>query len=139
MGKLPSFERASIQDHKQQRFWQIILPIVLFSALIAVAGGLTVFAGAESDRLWADISIIWLLLPVLVISLILLALLAGSVYLMARLLAVTPNFTRKVQNLFHRIEKGTRKAADSAVKPVLWILKLQNNISKFWINLKQGR
>lgn len=139
MGKLPPFERPSIQDHKQQRFWQIILPIVLFSALVAVAGCSIVFAGAESDRLWADISIIWLLLPVLVGSLILLALLVGSVYLMARLLIIVPNFTRRVQNLFHRIEKGTHKAADSAVKPVLWILKLQNNISKFWINLKPGR
>ena len=136
MDKLPPFERSSIKQHQRERFWQIIAPLVLFSLLIAAAGGFTVFAGGENDRLWADISIIWLVIPVLIFSLILLVVLAGSIYLMARLLKITPNFTRRAQTLFYRIEKGTRKAADFSVKPVLWIKQFKSRLRDFMIYIK---
>lgn len=131
MGKIPPFERPSIDLHNRQRFWQIIFPIVIFSLLIITAGGFTVFAGVENDRLWADISVIWLVIPVMMFSLILIAVLAGLIYLMTRLIKMTPNFTRRVQLFFSRIEKGTRRVADSSVKPFFWIQQFKDSVRKF--------
>jgi hypothetical protein len=139
MGKLPPYERPSIDQHNRQRFWQIIFPIVLFSLLIIIVSGFTIFAGAVSDRLWADISIIWLVIPVLMFSLVIIAILAGLIYLMTRLTKVTPNFTRRVQNLFSRLEKGTRKIADSSVQPILWVEQFKYSMRKFLNTVGLGK
>ncbi|HCC78145.1 MAG: hypothetical protein A2X25_04935 [Chloroflexi bacterium GWB2_49_20] len=128
MEKLPPFDRPTLRHHRQQRFWQIQLPIVLVSLLIGAAGGYTILAEGAQDRLWADISTIWLVAPMLFFALFLLAVLVGMIYLLYRLTKATPIFTRRVQNLFLRIEKEARRAADSAVKPVLWIHQFQSGL-----------
>jgi hypothetical protein len=128
MDKLPPFDRPTLRHHRQQHFWQIQLPIVLVSLLMGVAGGYTILAEGAQDRLWADISIIWLVVPLLFFALFLLVVLVGMIYLLYRLMKGTPIFARRVQNLFMRIEKETRRAADSAVKPVLWIHQFQSGL-----------
>lgn len=135
MEKLPPFDRPGIQKHKHQRFWQIIFPIVLFSIFLGVVGVFTVLAGAGIDRLMADISIIWLVIPILFSALILLAVLVGLIYLVSRLLSITPVYTRKVQSFFVRIEQGTRKITSSIVNPILWINQLGGRIQNFFRNI----
>lgn len=136
MEKIRAFERTSLHRYRRQRFWQIIFPILIFSLLIGVAGVITVFSSASSDRLLADISIIWLVIPVLVFSLIILALLVGLVYGMSKLISITPGYTRRAQDYFSRVEVGTRKIADSSMKPVLWLQKLNTKVKEFLDNLK---
>jgi len=134
MEKLPPFDRPGIQKYQHQRFWHIIFPIVLFSLLLGVAGGFTVLAEASTDRLMADISIIWLVIPLLFSALILLAVMVGLIYLVTRLLIITPTYTRKVQNFLVRVEQGTHKTTTSIVKPILWINQLGGRIHKFFQN-----
>lgn len=128
MDKFDPFDKPSLQNHRRQRFWQILLPIVLFSGLIVVAGVFTVAADGVQNRLWADASIIWLVLPMLFVALFLLVILIGLIYLLYRLTKGTPRITRKVQNIFTRIEQGTSRAANSAAKPVIWIHQFQSSL-----------
>jgi len=128
MDKLTPFDRPSLQIYRRQRFWQIILPIVLFSLLIVVAGGFTIIADGELNRLWADVSIIWLVAPLLFLALILLVLLIGMIYFLNKLTQGTPRITRKVQNIFTRIEQETCRASNSVVKPVVWIHQFQSGL-----------
>lgn len=128
MDKLPPFDRPTLRHHRQQRFWQIQLPIVLVSLLMGGAGGYTILAEGAQDRLWADISIIWLVLPVLFFALFILLILVGMIYLLFKLTKGAPNVSRRAQNLFMRIEKETRKGADSAVKPVIWIHQFRSGL-----------
>jgi hypothetical protein len=41
------------------------------------------------------------------------------------LLQVIPPYTGKAQGFFERISSGTRKLADGAVKPAVWIQQMQ--------------
>jgi len=121
MDKLTPFDRPSLRSYRQQRFWQIILPIVLFSLLIVAAGGFTIIADGGLNRLWADVSIIWLVAPLLLLALLCLVVLIGMIYLLYKLTIGTPRITRKVQTIFIRIEQETCRASNSVVKPVIWI------------------
>ena len=49
---------------------------------------------------WAAISTIWIVIPIMIVSLIFLALLAGIIYLFARLLGITPIYTNRRRILF---------------------------------------
>ena len=126
MDKFTLFDRPSLRIYRRQRFWQIILPIVVFSLLIVVAGGFTIIADGELNRLWADVSIIWIVAPVLFIEIVLLAILIGMIYLLYKLTKGTPQITRKIQNIFTRIEQETCRASNSAVKPVVWTHQFQS-------------
>jgi uncharacterized membrane protein YciS (DUF1049 family) len=136
MNKYPPFDRPTLRLHRKQRFWQIIAPIVLFSLLIMAAGWMTVIAGNSQNRLWADVSIIWLVAPLLSVLLVLAVVLVGLIYLLARVTKGTPNITRRIQHLFYRMEKETRRAANVAVKPVLGIQQFQSGLKKLfdWFN-----
>ncbi len=126
MDKLTPFDRPSLRNYRRQRFWQIILPILLFSLLIGVAGGFTIIADGELNRLWADVSIIWIVLPLLFLALFLLAILIGMIYLLHKMTKGTPRVTRKIQTIFTRIEQETCRISNTSVKPVLWINQFQS-------------
>lgn len=128
MDKLVPFDRQSLRNYRRQRFWQIIFPIVIFSLLIGLAGGFTVGAGKELNRLWADVSIIWMVLPMLFLAFFMLVILVGMVYLLYQLTKGTPRITRKVQNFLTRIEQETCRAANSVVKPILWVHQVQSGL-----------
>lgn len=112
---------TSYQSHRQQFIWHILLPVLFAVALIVVAGVLTVTQNTDQTHLWSDISIIWLLIPLLIFSLVFLVVLATLIYAIDRVLKVFPIYTYRAQKLAKRVKQGTRRAADAAVKPVLFI------------------
>ena len=78
--------------HRREVFWQIVVPLgvgILF--VIALAGGLIVFEVGDAS-LWADISLIWLIMPVLLMALIPLALLLAMIYLLVIILRDLPPY-----------------------------------------------
>jgi hypothetical protein len=120
----PPVLSPTVRAHKRQFFWQILLPILLVVLLGLAAGGLVIaatFSGSGSPRLWADVSIIWLIAPVLVLALGLLAVLVFLVYGMVKLLQVTPRYTGKAQGFFAQVAAWARKIADGAARPFVWV------------------
>ena len=64
---------SSLQRHKKQRFWQIMAPILLGGLVTLAAAVLMVLAltgtvGGISLSQYADTSLVWLILPVLVLG-----------------------------------------------------------------------
>jgi hypothetical protein len=118
---LPKPVHESYIRHRKQRTSQIILPIVLaailFVAMIVLVNIATFRDNGDVGR-WAAISTMWIAIPVCITGLIFLALLVGLVYLMARLLGVTPIYTGKAQDFVHKLAIRIRRAADVTVKPV---------------------
>lgn len=129
MDKTTPFDSPSLVKYRRQRFWQIIFPIVLFSLLIGVAGGFTIIADGSLNRLWADISIIWIVAPLLFIALFFLVILIATIFLLYKLTKGTPGITRKVQTLFTRVEQETCRASNSAVKPIIRIHQFQSGLN----------
>jgi uncharacterized membrane protein len=120
--QLPHPEHYSYQLHRKQRSVQIILPVVL--SVLAMIGMIVLisFATFTSDgdvSRWAAISTIWIIIPILLAGLILLAILVGLIYLMARALNALPHYTGIAQDYVYLAQGYITRAADMVVKPVI--------------------
>ncbi len=120
---LPKPVHASYQRHRRQLIIQIILPMViaalLFVAMIVLINLATFRSNGDVAR-WAAISTIWIVIPIMIASLIFLAVLVGLVYLMKRLLNITPVYTGIAQDFVHKLMIRIRLLADKLVKPVIF-------------------
>ena len=119
--------------------WQIILPIVLTSllivALIVVINIATFREGGDVAR-WAAISTIWIVAPLMILMLIFIALLGGLVYLMQRLLNITPTYTGLVQDYVYLAVSYIKRATDALVQPVLQLNGILASLIAFFEKMK---
>ncbi len=114
-------DRPSIHRHKRQFAWQILVPAIVAALIIIAAAVFVITRGTSTDRVAADISVMWLIIPVVVMLLVLLALVAGLIYGTAMLTRIIPQYSVKVQDFLKAVERGTRKMADGTAKPFFWI------------------
>jgi heme/copper-type cytochrome/quinol oxidase subunit 2 len=133
--KLPQPVHETYKRHRKQLMWQIILPItltvILCVALIVLINVATFRDGGDVGR-WAAISTIWIVVPIMIGSLIALALLGGLVYLMAKLLHIMPTYTGMAQDYVHIAVGYVKRGADAVVKPVFLIDGLGASIKAFF-------
>ncbi|HLO31118.1 MAG TPA: hypothetical protein VK249_18360 [Anaerolineales bacterium] len=125
----------SYRRHRRQLTSQILLPIVLtailFVALVVLINISTFRASGDVAR-WAAISTMWIAVPVFIAGFIFLALLAGLIYLLARLLGIAPIYTNLAQNFVHKLAIRIRLAADASVKPVIFLDGIGASIKTFF-------
>jgi hypothetical protein len=113
---------VTLRKHRREVLWQIGLPLAIGVLLVLVAGGGVIYAGASGAGdvgRWMSISLIWLIIPALVLTLLVTVVMAAFAYGLIHLLGVLPGYTRQVQDIFVVIESRVKKAADAAVEPVL--------------------
>ena len=136
---LPHPVHESYKRHRKQLVWQIIMPVVLTSllivALIVLINIATFRDGGDVGR-WAAISTIWIVIPIMLGLLIVLALLAGLVYLMKKLLNVTPTYTSLAQDYVYIAEGYIKRATEAIVKPVLQLNGILASINAFFERMK---
>jgi hypothetical protein len=120
---LPKPVHESYKRHRRQLMSQIILPMALtglvFIGLIVLIS-VSTFSGNGDVARWAAISSMWLASHVFVLEFIFLALLVGMIYLLGRLLGITPTYTEKAQDFVHKLMIRIRLLADKLVKPVIF-------------------
>lgn len=133
-------QHYSYLRHRKQRAWQIFLPILLsallFIGTIALVSLSAFERGGDVGR-WAAVSIIWIILPLLVAGLILLALLVGLIYLMTRVLAVLPYYTGVVQDYAHLVKGYIVHGADITVKPILLLNGWSATVKAFFGRIRK--
>ncbi|MCF6277831.1 MAG: hypothetical protein L3J16_03675 [Anaerolineales bacterium] len=127
-----SRKTLSYRMYRRQFVWQIFVPIII-AVLLAVAA--SIFAATRTGgtaSLWADISLIWLLIPILVATFLFFILLVGLIYTLALLLKITPNYTYQTRQLVYRAQQMIERAADSAAKPVLFLEGISASIKRLF-------
>jgi uncharacterized membrane protein len=67
------------------------------------------------------ISQIWLIIPVMILSLVAVAVLAGLIYLASNLLGIAPGYMRLAQDILIRVRLRVGSLTDSAVEPFLMV------------------
>ena len=137
--ELPKPVHASYLKHRSQRTWQVILPVVLSAALciaLIVLINVATFRDGGDVARWAAVSTIWIVIPVMFGLLIVFALLAGLVYLMYKLLDVTPTYTGMAQDYVHIGAGYVRRALDAIIKPVLQLNGMLASINAFFERMK---
>lgn len=115
-------EHYSYLLHRKQRVTKIILPVListlLFVSLIVLVCLATFNQGGDVGR-WAAISTIWIVIPVMIAGLIVLAVLIGLIYLMARAIGGLPYYTGIAQEYVFIAEGYIKRGANMAVKPII--------------------
>jgi len=114
----------SYKKHRKQLVWQIILPMVLtailFIALIVLINIATFRDNGDVAR-WAAVSTIWISIPIIIVSFLLIAIHIGIIYLLIRLLKIAPIYTGKAQDFAHKVAGYARHAADAAARPFIFL------------------
>jgi len=119
--------------------WQIILPmlltVLLFIAMIVLINIATFREGGDVAR-WAAVSTIWIVIPIMIGMLIFIALLGGLVYLMMKLLNVTPTYTSLAQDYVYLAVGYIKRATEVIVRPVIQINGILASIRAFFEKMK---
>ena len=132
--KIPQPVRLSYQRHRKQLMWQIILPIVLVSLFIVatiVLINIATFRDGGDVARWAAVSTIWIVIPIMIGLLIIFAVVAGLVYLMAKLLNIIPTYTGQAQDFVYKIAGYVKRGADAVVRPVIGLEGIKASINAF--------
>lgn len=120
---IPERNPVTAQKHRREVLWQITVPLIIGIILVlALAVFITVVSytgNGSAASLWADISLIWLIIPAFIGGLILLVLLAGLAYGIYWLVQNLPTWALQAQNIIVTVGVNVRKATDLAVEPVL--------------------
>lgn len=106
------------QQHKKEVLWQITVPLILGVLVILLLASLSVSSAVNQSRL-ADISLIWIILPNLMMALIIIFMLAGMVYGLMKLTGILPFYAQKVQMFFNIVKTQTQKIDERLVEPVI--------------------
>jgi FtsH-binding integral membrane protein len=129
----PNKERNPItrQRHRKEVLWQITFPLLITGLILLAFSILSITMTPEETSVWADISLIWLIMPVMVLTLISLAMLIASIYAVLKLIQVLPVFAFRLQNGLILIRANIRTIADRSVEPVLRINSFSAGIKGF--------
>jgi hypothetical protein len=107
------------QAHRKQVLWQITVPLIIAAILILVLAVLAATGSSQGASLWADIALIWLLIPVMIASLILLVLLAGLVYAVVWLVRAIPAYALQAQNFMMMVASQVERLGNLIVEPIM--------------------
>ena len=112
----------SYLKHRRQVMRQVVLPVVLSAlALVGMVVWISIATfkqGGDVGR-WAAVSTIWVIIPTLLGGLVVLAILGGLIYGMARLLKALPYYTGIAQDYVVLARGYIVRGADMAVKPIV--------------------
>ncbi len=113
--------------HKREVFWQITLPLVLASLLMLALVAAIIYSATQpvtDVSRWADVSLIWIILPSLFIALIILAITVGLVIAISQLLKVIPRYARIIQLYFEQGKGKIWQLTNLMAEPILRIHSL---------------
>jgi predicted PurR-regulated permease PerM len=109
-------------EHRRETFRQIYLPLIIGIVLaLVVFAAIIILATRSLENLnrWASVSIIWMIIPSLLIALILMVVVLGLLFAISRLLGILPGYSKIVQSYFNQAEGVVSNITDQAVEPVL--------------------
>lgn len=112
------------RDHHKQSIWQIWFPLgaaILIFILTSVWVSLTTASNQDLGLHWANVSAIFLMLPLLLVSLLSLILFGGLAYGLGKLLSILPPLFGKTINFFYNLSAIVRMVTDKVVAPILTI------------------
>ena len=110
--------------HRKQIFWQIWVPLcvsILVILFLAVLTSVSATTNNPTVTKWSNLSLIYMITPVLIVGFVFLAVLGGIVYGLARLLDILPVYTRIVQGFFRQMVVFFRTWSDKTIQPILAI------------------
>jgi hypothetical protein len=133
--ELPKPVHESYRKHRKDLAWKILFPVILSSVLctgMIVLINIATFNWGGDVARWGAISTMWIAVPTMIGMLIVLAVLGGIIYLLSRLLNITPNYTAMAQDFFYKIESYAKRGADAVANRIISINSIGASINRFF-------
>jgi small-conductance mechanosensitive channel len=111
-------------DHRRQMLLQVWLPLgICLLVFLALCILIVISAGHASPELtrWSNMSAIWMIILIAPPALLVLAVLGGLVYLLARLLRIIPPYAHLAQAYMDLFAAWAHHWLDRIVEPVLQV------------------
>ena len=121
-------------EHRREVFWQITFPLMIGMLLVLAAVAIIILSAIQPVTdvgRWADVSLMWLILPSLFFALILLVLLVGFVYLISYLLRLIPHYALIVQLYFEAGKNKVSQFSNLIIEPLL-------RMRSWWAAMRYG-
>ena len=129
--RLPERNPATRKTIIRQEFWQIILPISVTGLIVLMVAILICLAPPGTASAWADVSLVLLLIPVMVVALLILGLSAALVYGVVRLTEVIPPFARRAQAFAFNLERRIHSLSHNLVEPIIKVSSFKAGLQIF--------
>lgn len=135
-----SRKSASMERHHRNKVWQILFPISFGVLLIITAGIFVILTAAgispgASVSQWADISSIWLILPVIMFVFFGTLVQAVLIFLMSKLLNILPFYTNLVQQYAGLITARINLATRKLLNPIVSVRSIRAGVGGFFTSL----
>jgi ABC-type dipeptide/oligopeptide/nickel transport system permease component len=98
---------------------QIYLPILLGVIALAILVAIIWTGQQGTASVWADVSLMMLIIPTFIIGLILLVILGGLTYGIAYLIGVLPDPFRRLQEIMNQVSASFERGSKIAAKPII--------------------
>lgn len=129
----PEQDRSNAaRDHRRQVFWQISAPLAVAVLILGFLGYLasaSTFSNFESGTKYSSISLIWILLPWLLIAFVTIIISAALIFGISRLLSIIPAYALKAQIFIEFLVGKVVYYNDKAAEPVIhihtWLVSLR--------------
>jgi ABC-type dipeptide/oligopeptide/nickel transport system permease component len=113
-------EKHPLDDLFKKHVWlQIYLPLLLVVVAITILVAILWVNQQGKASVWADVSLVMLIIPTFIIGLILLVLLVGVTYGAAYLIGVLPDPFRRMQEIMNQVSDSVERGSKMAAKPVI--------------------
>jgi hypothetical protein len=122
MDLIPEHNPIVHAEHRRETFRQIYLPLIIgIAVVLAVIATIIILRTYSLINLnrWASVSIIWIIIPSMIIALILLVVTLGLLFGITRLLGILPGNFKIVQSYFTQATGVVSHITDEAVEPVI--------------------
>ena len=113
-------KRHPLDDLFRRHVWlQIYLPILLVVLALAVLVVILWVNQQGKASVWADVSLVMLIIPTFILGLILLVILAAVTYGIFYLIGVLPDPFRRVQEIMNQVSDTAERGSKMAAKPII--------------------
>ncbi len=125
MNETPERERnpRTHDAHKRETFWQITFPLIIGLVLALILAALTLVAatGGGSIKQAADASLIFLIIPLMVVTILFIIIFGAVAYGLVMANKELPFAAHRMQGFFMQVREQVQIGSDKAVEPILKI------------------
>ncbi len=121
--------------HRAQAAWQIWVPLGFGIALVValcVLSALATFSDLPISKTLAPVAVIWVVIPNCLSGLFTLAILAGCVFLAAKMLGGLPGLGGRILAAVYRLQGLVQALSARITAPVIAANGLQARLDHFW-------
>jgi hypothetical protein len=136
--QLPKPNPVTARRHRRQFRQQVLLPVIAAALVVIGLGAAFWQMGIGNPQRWAEISTIFLVLPLLLVGLVLLVLFIVLSAAINEVLTWLPPYTRMAQQALERVEKQVAAGMEVSTRPVMAIREYVAMIERF-VSIFTGR